>query len=97
MGLTLTNNLTIQRDSPDLANYYEDLFVNALNDGYANLEDLQALPGGVIELGGYGAPITTFNATPSSLTAVIRPTRPRGNRTRVNFDAGYSASSAGRI
>jgi parallel beta-helix repeat protein len=67
---SLTNNLFVQRQFPDLAGYYDDLFVNPFNTG-ANLSDLQALPGGLVEALGVGAAATQFQTNPSGLAGII--------------------------
>jgi hypothetical protein len=51
------SNYLVQRDNPSGANYYGDLFVNALVDG-TSLADLRALSGGEIETLGVGAEMT---------------------------------------
>ncbi len=56
-GWTLINNLFVQHEEPSGENYYGDLFVNALV-GAAELADLRAVAGGLIEFGGYGAAMT---------------------------------------
>lgn len=57
-GWTVSNNLIVQRDDPDAANYVGDLFVNALADSGATIDDLRAIPGGLIEELGVGAAMT---------------------------------------
>lgn len=61
--------LVVQRDDPAAANYYSDLFVNALADGAATLQDLEALPGGLIEQLGVGSSLTrnTGNGEPEPM------------------------------
>ncbi|MEL6679056.1 MAG: LamG-like jellyroll fold domain-containing protein [Pseudomonadota bacterium] len=63
-GWTVGNNLIVQRDDPQGENYYGDLFVNALYDGNATVDDLRAIPGGVIEEMGVGAARTIFDVPP---------------------------------
>jgi hypothetical protein len=94
---TVADNLLVQRDSPGLPNYYADLFVNALNDGLAGIEDLQALPGGVVETGGYGAAVTRYDATPDALTAVMHDERAAGDLSLFDFDAGFTAGPDGLV
>ena len=52
------NNLIVQRTDPNGANYYGNLFVNALADGSATPADLKGLPGGLIEQMGVGSSLT---------------------------------------
>lgn len=52
---TGSGNLIVQNTSPNQANYYGDLFVNALVGGTAVVADLAPLPGGTIIQSGIGA------------------------------------------
>ena len=95
-GWAVGNNLLVQHDSPSLPNYYADLFINAMNE-QAGPEDLQAIPGGLIEQGGYGAAITRYNSAPESLTAVIREEGTTGVHSLFNFDGSLTADQNGRV
>jgi hypothetical protein len=57
----INDNLGVQDNTPYRANYYGNLFVNALARG-ANLNDLRAVPGGLIESLGAGAEMTRTGA-----------------------------------
>jgi hypothetical protein len=57
------NNFVVQYTDPNGANYYGDLFVNALGEEAPSLADLRALPGGVIETEGLGAEMTRSDIT----------------------------------
>ena len=67
----IKNNLLVQRDRPGESNYYGRLFVNALADGEATLDDLRGMPGGLIEQMGVGARLTRFNERPDTPTGFI--------------------------
>lgn len=90
------DNLLAQRHAPENANYYEDLFVNALAVG-ADLDDLQALPKGLIASGDYGAAVTRFDATPSTLTPIARPDQDDRNDFAFTFDASFTADADGFV
>ena len=60
------NNLIVQRDDPNGANYYGDLFVNALDNSTATLADLMAIPGGIIDQLNVGSSLTQPSADPSN-------------------------------
>ena len=70
-NVAVTNNLVVQRDRAGEPNYYGRLFVNALADSDATLDDLRALPGGMIEQMGVGSRMTRFDERPNSLTGFI--------------------------
>ncbi|WP_281927495.1 LamG-like jellyroll fold domain-containing protein [Roseibium album] len=55
----VSNNLEVQRTNPDLDNYYDDLFLNALANGAAGIEDLRIIPGRAAD--GYGAKLSQFS------------------------------------
>ena len=61
---TVENNLAVQRDNPNGANYYGDLFVNALANSAATLADLMAVPGGIIDQSNVGSSLTQPSADP---------------------------------
>ena len=60
------NNLAVQRDNPNGANYYGDLFVNALANSAATLADLMAVPGGIIDQLNVGSSLTQPSADPAN-------------------------------
>lgn len=96
VGWRIANNLIAQDNAPDKPNYYGDLFINALTGGgEADLAALQALPGGLVERGGYGSSLTRFDPTPKTLTAVIRPESETDDVFR--FDGGYTANPQGLV
>ena len=95
-GATIRDNLIVQDSSPDEANYYEHLFINALVGGNeADIAALQALPGGIVEKGGYGSTLTRYNPTPDELTAIVRNEGQRGDT--FAFNGLFSANSDGRV
>lgn len=69
-GNSIHNNLIVQRDFPDKANYYDDLFVNALSQ-HPDVADLIALPGSIVAQNGYGSALTQLDTTPAQPTAYI--------------------------
>lgn len=96
-GWTVADNLIVQRSFPDDPNYYGDLFVNAMNDRLAGIEDLQALPGGLVEQGGYGAALTRYETSPSDLTALIRVGMATEDPTDFDFSASFTAAPEGMV
>ena len=72
-GVTLGQNLYVQRDFPERANYYDDLFANSLAL-YPTGDDLMALPGSIIDTQNFGAAATQPNSTPSSPIGFIADT-----------------------
>ena len=65
-GALVTNNLIVQSDFPDGANYVGDLFVDALAGANATLADLQAIPGGILQQLGVGSSLTDFSTQPAA-------------------------------
>ena len=65
-GALVTNNLIVQSDFPDGANYVGDLFVDALAGVNATLADLQAIPGGILQQLGVGSSLTDFSTQPAA-------------------------------
>lgn len=62
-NIDISNNLYVQRHDPNGENYVGDLFVNPFVGADADLVDLQALPGSLVETMGVGAPLTAYNST----------------------------------
>jgi len=60
---SLGNNLVVQNESPELDNYVGDLFVNALAGSQADVTDLKALPGGIVEQMGVGSFLTEYTGS----------------------------------
>jgi len=94
---TVENNLSVQQSDPTAPNYVDDLFVNARAGRFAELSDLQALPGGLVEQRGLGADVTRFDETPEALTARVRVEPVPGEPARFGFDAGLSADATGLL
>jgi hypothetical protein len=94
-----TNNLIVQNSAPaTVASYIGALFVDGLGGKTASIADLQAKPGGAIELAGQGARITTFNSKPAALTALFTtPTIVGGNIYTYAFDGSLSANASGLL
>jgi len=69
-GISLGDNLIVQRNFPDKANYYTDLFVNAFST-YPDIADLTAQPGSVINQLGYGSNLTQLDTSPTQPTGYI--------------------------
>jgi hypothetical protein len=94
-----TNNLLVQNTAPTTAaSYIGALFVDGLGGKTASIADLQAKPGGAIELAGQGAAITKFNAKPAALTALFTtPAIVGGNIYTYAFDGSLSANAAGLL
>lgn len=65
------NNLIVQSDDPAGDNYVGDLFVDGLAGSLATLDDLRALPGGLVEQLGVGSFLTRFDTTPEDATGYI--------------------------
>jgi PKD repeat protein len=95
-GWTVEDNLIVQRTSPGRANYYGDLFVDALVDP-DEAAALQALPGSVITREGLGAAATRFDATPEALTALARTALDAAEDYAVLFDGRLSADAGGFV
>lgn len=89
-----TNNLFVQSTDYGAENYYGDIFINPLTPG-AQLADLMAKPGGIVEEMGVGADATRFVATPDELTAVIHPSQDEHEIFDFVFDAQYTANPNG--
>ena len=60
---TIEANLIVQRSDPTGENYYAVLFVNALGDTSATLDDLRALAGSIIESLSVGSLFTRLDLT----------------------------------
>ena len=96
--LTLTNNLIVQRDNPEAANYYGDLFVDALADSLATVSGLNAVPGGIIEQLGVGSSLTLFDTTPDSPTGFLLNDPGTGLELYAHdFDASNLYGPSGQI
>ncbi|MDD2775382.1 MAG: PKD domain-containing protein [Gallionella sp.] len=95
----IANNLLVQNTDPTAtSSYIGSLFVDGLGGSTASTADLQAKPGGVIELAGQGASITTFKSNPVALTALFTtPTIAGGDVYKYAFDASLSANSGGLL
>jgi parallel beta-helix repeat protein len=65
------NNLVVQSDNPAGDHYVGDLFVNGLAGSLATLDDLRALPDGLIEQLAVGSSLTRFDTTPEDATGYI--------------------------
>ncbi|MFW6028021.1 MAG: right-handed parallel beta-helix repeat-containing protein, partial [bacterium] len=65
------NNLIVQQDNPDGDNYVGDLFVDGLAGSLATLDDLKALPNGLVDQLGVGSSLTRFDTTPEDLTGYV--------------------------
>ncbi len=93
------NNLLVQNTTPaTAASYIGSLFVDGLGGSAASTADLQAKPGGAIELAGQGAAITKFNAKPAALTALFAtPTIVGSNIYAYAFDGSLSANAGGLL
>ena len=68
-GALIANNVIVQSDNPDGANYVGDLFVDALAGAHATLADLQAIPGGIPM--GVGSSLTHFSTQPAAPAGFI--------------------------
>lgn len=90
------DNLTVQRGSLNQANYYGDLFVNALGGTELTLPDLRALPGSIIMERGYGAAETRKTGF-DSLTALFKASPATNDRYAIQFDGGLSADASGAL
>jgi parallel beta-helix repeat protein len=90
------NNLVVQRQDSSSPNYYGDLFVEALKPG-ATLEDIQAIPDGVIAEMGVGSSLSTFNANPEELTALIHSETVERDGNEIRFDASLTANEDGFV
>ena len=60
-GALVANNLIVQSDVPDGANYVGEIFVDALAGAQAAILDLQAVPGGILQQMGVGSRLTDFS------------------------------------
>ncbi len=107
-----SGNLIVQNTNPNQANYYGDLFVNALAGSTATLADLAPLPGGVIEQSGVGASISQFGGSSafssggsgSSTSGSTSPTAlllskegAELNKGTVDFDISTITSGSGTL
>lgn len=80
------NNILVQRDDPNLPNYYGDIFVNGLAGSSATLEDLKIVPGSVAD--GYGSSLTAFDGNTDGLAGYITDDIGTGlSSLSVAFDA----------
>ncbi len=91
------NNLVVQNDRPEGANYVGELFVNAGSAEHADVADLQALPGGIVEEMGVGAARTRFDATPEALTALAKVREVSDAWGEVTADGTLSAGPDGLL
>ncbi|RMF37244.1 MAG: PKD domain-containing protein, partial [Alphaproteobacteria bacterium] len=93
-GITEQGTLLVQRTNPYGANFYGDLFVNALSL-LPDIEDLRARPGGPLDGTGLGAALTHFDPSPQKLTAQILPVRDGAGL--FLFDGRLSADKSGYL
>jgi parallel beta-helix repeat protein len=70
-GQTFEHNLLVQSVDPSQPNYVGDLFVNALVGAGATLDDLQAVPGGLIAQLGVGSLLTEYKPSTTTPSGVI--------------------------
>lgn len=90
----MINNQYIQNDDFYGQNYYGDVFVNALAGGLLSLEELQLRPDAGLT---GGAPVTRFDPTPASLTALFVASVDDAIRGEYRFDASLTANAAGLV
>jgi Ca2+-binding RTX toxin-like protein len=69
--ITLADNLIVQMHDPSGANYVGDLFVNPLAGASATLDDLQAVPGGLVAQLGIGSSLTEYKPSTTAPSGVI--------------------------
>ncbi len=92
------NNLIVQSENPRSATPYLDrVFINPLSGGYSDIDDWQALPGGIVEEMGVGAALTRYDPTPERLTAIARMEPVAGAWGEVRFDASLTADADGAV
>ncbi|SEA63679.1 LamG-like jellyroll fold domain-containing protein [Rubrimonas cliftonensis] len=92
------DNLIVQRDYLREPHHYENLFVNAMADADATLEDLRAFPGGVIETLDVGSALNRFDTTPTAPDGFIVSTRGEAlERSTYTLDARNVFDPDGRI
>ena len=97
-GWTVSNNLVVQSDAPLSANYVGNLFVNAMAGSGATLEDLKALPGGIIDQLSVGASLTHFDLQPQNPEAYILDAAGQGlNLLTHALDASHIFGPSGAI
>ncbi|MBN9669861.1 LamG-like jellyroll fold domain-containing protein [Roseibium aggregatum] len=90
----VSDNMDVQRTNPDLDNYYDNLFVNALANGAASLEDLRIIPGSLAD--GYGAALSQFGLPDSGIDGYVALTYGEGFESQtVSLDATQIFDTAG--
>ena len=95
---TVSGNLAVQTEDPDAADFVGNLFVNALAGSDAELTDLMALPGGLIEQMGVGADLTKFDVPDGGYAGYVAGSAGDGflSNTR-SFDASNLYNENGKI
>lgn len=91
------DNFFAQDTSILVQNHYDTLFVNARAGDLADLEDLQAQPGGLIETLGVGAPQTVFDSTPDALTALPMVREDASVHGAFSFNGAFTANPDGLV
>lgn len=91
---TVSGNVAPQFDAPHQADYFGDIFINALSGATNTLENLQLLPGSTAALSGTGSSLLTYDATPDMLTALARP-ETGAYANDIVFDGRFSAGPDG--
>lgn len=76
-GVTVGDNLLVQNQFQNQSNYYGDLFNDWLANG-ADLSDLMALPGSIVDTGNYGASATQPDLNPAAPMGFIANTAGQG-------------------
>ncbi len=98
---TLSNNVVVQNQFPDRANYVGSLFVDGLAGELSNAgSDLMVIPGSTLEQTGAGSSFTRFNKNPATPVAYIIDTPGVGKNLNVHtLDASnvYGTSGKGTV
>ena len=98
-GWTVGQNAFVQDQNPDAPGYYGNVFISSSlisNDG---VHDFLALPGGMIDLLGAGAPMTRdFLPEPGGVAALFQVTEDlQGTEQTRIFDASFCLSDIGTL
>ena len=98
---TGSGNLIVQNTSPNLPNYYGDLFVNALVGGTATVKDLSALPGSIIDVTNVGASITQFGSTTTATSGpdalLLTQAGSELSKAAIAFDISNISDAGGAV
>jgi hypothetical protein len=95
---TLFNNVVVEFTDPNAENYAGRLFVDALAGAHATLDDLKALPGGILDQLGVGSSLTHFGTTPASATGYILDSANAGLQQLTHtFDATNLFGQTGKL